>query len=116
MHFGNKNPGRDFFIENGIERVVLGVTEVENDLGIIIYRNGENNQQATRAISHVNYALGRMRKTFKFFNINLFKMLYPTIIRPYLVFAAPVWNFLSKDSIRKLEGIQRRATIMVIEG
>ena len=36
MHFGNKNPGREYFIENGIERVVLGVTEVEKDLGVMI--------------------------------------------------------------------------------
>ena len=115
MHFGNKNPGREYYIENGIEQVVLGVTEVEKDLGVIIDRNGKNSQQATRAISQANYALGKMRKTFKFFNIKLFKILYPTFIRPYLEFATPVWNVLSKESIRKLEGVQRRATKMVIE-
>ena len=104
MHFGNKNPGREYYIENGIEQVVLGVTEVEKDLGVIIDRNGKNSQQATRAISQANKALGRMRKTFKFFNIKLFKILYPTFIRPYLEFATPVWNVLSKESIRKLEG------------
>ena len=114
MHFGNKNPGREYYIENGIEQVVLGVTEVEKDLGVIIDRNGKNSQQATRAISQANYALGRMRKTFKFF-IKLFKILYPTFIRPYLEFATPVWNVLSKESIRKLEGVHRRATKMVIE-
>ena len=54
-------------------------------------------------------------KTFKFFNIKLFKILYPTFIRPYLEFATPVWNVLSKESTRKLEGVQRRATKMVIE-
>ena len=115
MHFGNKNPGREYFIENGIERVVLGVTEVEKDLGVMIARNGKNNHQATRAISHASYALGRMRKTFKFFNIKLFKILYPTFIRPYLEFATPVWNVLTKESIKKLEAVQRRATKMVIE-
>ena len=89
--------------------------EVEKDLDVMIARKGKNNQQARRDISHANYALGRMRKTFKFFNIKLFRILYPTFIRPYLEFATPVWNVLSKDSIRKLEEEQKKATKMVIE-
>jgi len=32
-----------------------------------------------------------------------------------LEFAAPVWNNFSKENIKKIEGIQKRATKMVIE-
>jgi len=32
-----------------------------------------------------------------------------------LEFAAPVWNSFSKENIKKIEGIQKRATKMVIE-
>ena len=56
-----------------------------------------------------------MRKTFQFFNIRLFKIIYPTYIRPHLEFASAVWNSMNKADIKKLEGIQKRATKMVIE-
>ncbi len=36
MHLGKKNPGKKYYIENGKERVILGVTDSERDLGIII--------------------------------------------------------------------------------
>ena len=39
MHFGNKNPGRKYYIDSENERVVLGVTDVEKDLGVIIANN-----------------------------------------------------------------------------
>ena len=56
-----------------------------------------------------------MRKTFKFFNIKLFRILYPTFIRPHLEFASSVWNVLSKENVKRFESIQRRATKLVIE-
>ena len=115
MHFGKKNPGRSYYVDNEIDRVTLGVTEAEKDLGIIIANNCKNNLQAEKSINKANYELGRMRKTFQFFNIKLFRILYPTFIRPHLEFASAVWNKLSKEHIFKMESIQRRATKMVIE-
>ena len=56
-----------------------------------------------------------MRRTFQFFNIKLFRILYPTFIRPHLEFASSVWNVLSKEHIYEMECIQRKATKMVIE-
>jgi hypothetical protein len=115
MHFGKKNPGRNYYVDNGNERVILGVTEAEKDLGIIIANNCKNNLQAEKSINRANYELGRMRKTFQFFNIKLFRILYPTFIRPHLEFASAVWNKLSKEHKFKMESIQRKATKMVIE-
>ncbi len=68
-----------------------------------------------KSINQANIALGRMRKTFQFFNVKLLKILYPTYIRPYLEFATLVWNVLSEKLITKIESIQRRATKMVFE-
>ena len=39
------------------------------------------------AVSKANSALCRMRKTFKYFNIKLFKILYPAFLRAHLEFA-----------------------------
>jgi hypothetical protein len=115
MHLGKKNPGKKYYIENGKERVILGVTDSERDLGVIIGKDCKNDKQAEKSINQANIALGRMRKTFQFFNVKLFKILYPTYIRPYLEFATPVWNVLSEKLIKKIESIQRRATKMVFE-
>jgi len=36
--------------------------------------------------------------------MKLFKMTYPTFIRPHLEFAASVWNNFSKEYIKTMEG------------
>ena len=56
-----------------------------------------------------------MRKTFRFLNIKLFRILYPTYIRPRLEFASSVWKSLSKESVEKMERIQGRTNKMVFE-
>ena len=115
MHYGNKNPGQNYYVDNGSVQVQLGVTNAEKDLGVIIANNGKNNLQAEKSINRANHELGKMRKTFKFFNIKLFRILYPTFIRPQLEFASSVWNVLSKENVKRIESIQRRATKMVLE-
>ena len=115
MHFGKKNPEKDYYIGHGPERVLLGKTENEKDLGVLIDNSGKSSRQVQAAVSKANSALGRMRATFQFFNIELFKILYPTFVRPHLEFGSSAWNSMSKADTKKLEGIQKRATKMVIE-
>ena len=105
----------DYFIANGNERVLLGKTEAVKDLGVIIENNGKSSKQIQSEVSRVNSVLGRMRKIFQFFNIRLFKIIYPTYIRPHLEFGSAVWNSMNKADIKKIEGIQKMATKMVIE-
>jgi hypothetical protein len=47
------------------------VTDSERDLGEIIGKGCKNSQQAEKSINQANIALGRMRKTFQFFNVKL---------------------------------------------
>ena len=72
-------------------------------------------EQVQAAVNKANWVLGKIRKTFRFFDLNLCKKLYPIFVRPYLEFASSVWNTLSKKDIKKIEGLQRRATGMVLE-
>ena len=55
MHFGSKTPGIEYYIDNDNERVVLGVTETEKGMGVIINNNFKNKFQAEQ---------GRLQKTF----------------------------------------------------
>ena len=59
--------------------------------------------------------LGMMPKTFKLFNKELFKLMYPTFIRLHLEFASSNWNRMNKSDIKRIESVQRRATRMVFE-
>jgi len=81
MHLGKKNPGKKYYIENGNERVILGVTDSERDLGVIIGKDCKNSQQAEKSINQANIALGRMRKTFQFFYCKTFKNFVPYLYK-----------------------------------
>jgi hypothetical protein len=43
----------------------------------------KNSKQVEEAVSKTNRALGRKRKTFKFFNIKVFNILYPAFVRAH---------------------------------
>ena len=88
---------------------------MEKDLGVRITADGRCSQQVEAAANKASWILGRIRKTFRYFNLDLCKKLYPTFVRPHLEFASSVWNTLSSKEIKKIEGVQRRATGMVME-
>ena len=106
-----KDPRRVYWIGE----LPLKVTEKEKDLGVIISSNGKMGDQAVTAANKASRILGVMRKTFRYFDMKLFKMMYPTFVRPHLEFASAVWNSLSVKDAKRLEGVQRRATKMVTE-
>jgi len=70
-------------VGNGSEKVTHGVTEAKMDLLVIIANNCKNNLQAEISINRADYELGRVRKTFQFFNVKRLRIL--TFIRPHLV-------------------------------
>ena len=111
MHCGKNNPTRAYWIGD----TPLAITEKEKDLGVIITSNGKFSEQAEAAVGKANRMLGVMRKTFRYFDIRLFNIIYPTFVRPHLEFASAVWNSLSVKDTRRIEGVQRRATKMVTE-
>ena len=71
--------------------------------------------QVDTAVNKASWVLGKIRKSFRFFDIDLCKKLYPIFIRLHLEFASDVWNQLSAAEIRRIEGFQHRAIGMVME-
>ena len=115
MYFGKDNPKKEYVIEENGRKMILKETETEKDLGVIITTDGKCSAQVEAGVNKASWMLGRLRKTFRYFDLNLCKKLYPTFVRPHLEFASSVWNTLSKKEIRKIEGVQRKATGMVLE-
>lgn len=48
-----------------------------------------------------NQALNRLRKSYNFFNLKIFRLLYSTFVRPHLEFKSAVWNLMTKGDINK---------------
>ena len=65
-------------------------------------------------VNKVNQVLGLIRRTVGTANTTTFSLLYKTLVRPLLEYAAPVWNpYLVKD-IHAIESVQRRASRLAL--
>jgi ribonucleases P/MRP protein subunit RPP40 len=62
-----------------------------------------------------NKILGMLTRIFEYRDLNLFKSLYTTFLRPHLEFAVAVWSPYLKVDISILEKVQRRATKLIPE-
>ena len=65
-------------------------------------------------MSKANKVLGFVKRSVGTANVNVFSMLYKSLVRPILEYAAPVWcPYLVKD-IHALENVQRRASRLAL--
>ena len=81
----------------------------------MVTSDGKNKAHVEAAVNKASWILGRIRKTFKYFDKNLFKKLYPTFVRPHLEFASAAWNNMTTEEVAKIESVQHKATKMVQE-
>ena len=85
-------------------------TESERDLGIQVWANLKYDAQVSKSASKANSMLGILKRTFVTRNIDIWKKLYTTYVRPHLEFAVAAWNPYLKKDINTLEKVQQRAT------
>ena len=65
-------------------------------------------------MNKANQVLGLIRRTVGTANTTTFSLLYKTLVRPLLEYAAPIWNpYLVKD-IHAIESVQRRASRLAL--
>ena len=64
-------------------------------------------------IKKANSRVGLIKRTFSKLNIESFKILYKSLIRPILEYCSVIWNPLYKTDAQEIEKVQRRATKMV---
>jgi hypothetical protein len=89
---------------------ILQKTEIERDLGVIISNDLEWSQHVISATKKANRQLGIIKHAFTYLNIDTLKLLYKSMVRPHLEYAATVWSPTWKGDIDKIENVQRRAT------
>ena len=121
MHIGNREylvTGRVFTLDGKIlEQSVysmndqpLTITECEKDLGVHIDRNLDFEKHIALATAKANKILAIIYKTFEYIDQDMFKMLFKSLVRPHLEYAAPVWSPHENELKKQLENVQRRAT------
>ena len=117
MHISRKNLKDSYYIESfdGKSQSWLSVRTLERDLGIMISSDLKWNYHVKYCANKANKILGMLTRTFEYRNLELFKSLYTTFVRPHLEFVVAVWSPFLKGDINILEKVQRRATKLIPE-
>ena len=84
------------------------------DLGVVITKDLSWGNHVSMTVNKANKVLGSIKRSVGTANINVFSMLYKSLVRPILECASPVWcPYLAKD-IHALESVQRRASRLAL--
>ena len=70
-------------------------------------------KQVEKAVKSANSIIAQIKNSFTYFDAELVKLLYVSMVRPHLEYAVSVWNPYLRKDIDKLESVQRRATRLV---
>ena len=71
---------------------MLQQTTVERDLGVIISNDLNWEQHVTSATNKANRKSGMIKHAFSYLYGNTFNLLYKSMVRPHLEYAATVWS------------------------
>ena len=111
LHYGKGNLNFPYLVSDDsgnvhpIEKVVS-----ERDLGVIFETNLKWTVQIAASVNKANRILGMLSRTFESREVDLWKQLYTSMVRPHLEYAIQVWSPSLEGDITQLENIQRRAT------
>ena len=109
MHFGNKNPKREYFM-NG-EKVE--VVSEEKDLGVWVLDTLKPTKQCEAAAKAAHGMITQIGRAFHYRKAAYLIPLYKTFIRPKLEYAVAAWSPWTVQDIETLESVQRRVVRMI---
>lgn len=112
LHLGQKNPRRPFYM--GQEEVRTSTSE--KDLGVIVDENLKFHEHTAEVIKKARRILAIIKRTFSYLDRRIFKKLYQALVRPILEYGNIIWGPMFIADQKKIEGIQRRATKLVVKG
>jgi hypothetical protein len=111
IHFGKNNSNFPYLIEDeNCGMKYIEDVKSEKDLGVIFEANLKWTKQISACVNKANSLLGMLSRTFESRDVNIWKHLYISMVRPHLEYAFQVWSPTLESDISKLEKIQRKAT------
>ena len=109
IHYGKKNPNHNYTLGNQ----PLNIDNEEMDVGVLFDPTLKFSNHISKMISKGNQRVGLIKRTFSRLNINSFKLLYKSLVRPILEYCSVIWFPLNKTDAIEIEKVQRRATKLV---
>ena len=113
MHSGSESELKIEYTINDLvsgHRVVLEESQCEKDLGIHITADLRWKTHIETIAAKANRILGMLVKTFANRDVDIWKKLYVSLVRPHLEFASTVWSPYLLGDIEMLEKVQERAS------
>ncbi|XP_059575008.1 RNA-directed DNA polymerase from mobile element jockey isoform X1 [Alligator mississippiensis] len=109
LHLGRKNVQHTYSLGNDL----LGGTEVERDLGVLVDSKMNMSWQCDEAIRKANGTLSCISRCMTNRSKEVILPLYRALVRPQLEYCVQFWAPQFKRDVDNLERVQRRATHMV---
>ena len=110
MHFGYNNPQNTFLLGGHI----LATVFEDRDFDIIVRNDLKVSGQCVKGIKTANQVLGMIKETFFYKTIDSLLPLYKSLVRPHLEYCMQAWSPHLRKDIDLEEGVERRATNMVL--
>ena len=110
MHFGYNNLNNIFILGGHI----LETADEGKDFGVMIRKDLKASSQCVKIVKTANQIVGMIKRTFIFKSKDNLLQLYKCLDRPHMMYCMQVQNPYLKKEIDLLEGVQRRATKMIL--
>ena len=114
MHAGKNPPKFQYSMSDNGVRKILKETHEEKDLGVMVTDDLTCRRQCVTAAQKATNVLRQIKNTFQAIDIDAFRIIYQTYVRPHLEYAVQVWSPHLRKHINLLENVQRRATKLVV--
>ena len=87
----------------------------EIDLAVILDHSLKFREDIISRVSQASRMMHIIRRSFCHLNANMFKLLYKSLIRPHIKYAAAIWSPRYISDIKIIETIQRKDTAHLTE-
>ena len=104
MHFGKTNSEREYLMNLGenLAPHIIESTFIKRDLGINLTNDLKWASQTEKAVKAAKSIIAQLRNRFSYFDAELVRLLYVSLMRPHVEYTVPVWNPHLKKDIEKL--------------
>ena len=87
--------------------------DIEKDLGVFMDSELSFHDHVTKKENKANSLVGIIRRCFSFIDIDTFKKLYISFVRPHLEYGQELWSPYLRKYIKMIENVQIRATKLI---
>jgi hypothetical protein len=114
MRIGSRDtPTTSYHMTTEHATTTLAWSTLEKDLGVLVDNQLHFDEEISARVKKANNIVGIIRRSFLHLNEKSFALLYNSLVRPHLEYAASVWLPHKMKDINEIEKVQRRATKLI---